>query len=68
MQVIPCAALALLAHPGTNHPLPFRVSAPNRKTIIKQKNSMHNLCSTAELLHGVTARLQKLSSDAPAGG
>jgi len=25
MQVIPCVALAALAHPGTNHPLPFRV-------------------------------------------
>lgn len=25
VQVVPCVALAALAHPGTNHPLAFRV-------------------------------------------
>ena len=28
VQIIPCAVLAAIAHPGTNHPLVFRVRVP----------------------------------------
>jgi len=28
VQIIPCALLAAIAHPGTNHPLVFRVRMP----------------------------------------
>jgi len=28
VQIIPCALLAAIAHPGTNHPLVFRVRIP----------------------------------------
>ena len=29
VQIIPCALLAAIAHPGTNHPLVFRVRVPS---------------------------------------